>query len=59
MTEALLAMDFLAGPVHEIVIALPNPNEVAELPLRRIMGQTFCHARHWSPVSNLQTIGAD
>jgi uncharacterized protein YyaL (SSP411 family) len=58
MTEALLAMDFLAGPVHEIVIALPNPNEVAELPLRRIMGQTFCprkalvtgvqSSNHWS-----------
>jgi len=58
MTEALLAVDFLAGPVREIVIALPNRNDVAELPLRKILGETFCprkalvtgvqSSNHWS-----------
>jgi len=56
MTEALLAMDFLAGPVREIVIALPGQNDGAKL--RRILGETFCprkalvtgvqSSNHWS-----------
>jgi uncharacterized protein YyaL (SSP411 family) len=41
MTEALLAADFLAGPVREIVLALPGPGAPAEPPLRKTLAETF------------------
>jgi uncharacterized protein YyaL (SSP411 family) len=42
MNEALLAVDFLAGPVREIVIAMPVQNDPAALSMREILGKTFC-----------------
>jgi uncharacterized protein YyaL (SSP411 family) len=60
MTEALLAVDFLAGPVREIVIALPGQNDGAKL--GRILGETFCPRKaqvtsvqsssHWSKLES-------
>ena len=60
MTEALLVVDFLAGPVREIVIALPGQNDGAKL--RRILGETFCprtaqitsvqSSNHWSKLES-------
>jgi uncharacterized protein YyaL (SSP411 family) len=42
MTEALLAVDFGAGPVREIVLAVPDREAPGELPMRRILAETFC-----------------
>ncbi len=39
MNEALLAMDFLAGPAREIVLALPGRDAATEL--RKVLGETF------------------
>jgi uncharacterized protein len=40
LTEALLAVDFLAGPVHEIVLACPSGGGAREL--QRTLGERFC-----------------
>jgi len=42
MTEALLAVDFLAGPVREIVLALPAGNPTSARPFEKILRETFC-----------------
>jgi len=42
MTEALLAVDFLAGPVREIVIAHPEDDPGAAEPFAQALRDTFC-----------------
>jgi uncharacterized protein YyaL (SSP411 family) len=42
MTEALLAVDFLAGPVREIVLALPAENPTSARPFEKILREEFC-----------------
>ena len=42
MTEALLAVDFLAGPVREIVLALPTADLASGWPLEKVLREAFC-----------------
>lgn len=42
MTEALLAVDFLAGPVREIVIALPSDGLPPHSSFHRVLAEVFC-----------------
>lgn len=42
MTEALLAVDYLLGPVREIVVALPEANAAPTHPLTNVLRGTFC-----------------
>jgi len=42
MTEALIAVDFLAGPVKEIVLALPEGEAASAKPFHEVLRGTFC-----------------
>jgi uncharacterized protein YyaL (SSP411 family) len=42
MAEALLAVDFLAGPVREVVVALPPNDDGSAHPFRQLLRDTFC-----------------
>jgi hypothetical protein len=42
MTEALLAVDFQAGPVREVVLALPSGEDGGAGELRRKLAEGFC-----------------
>jgi hypothetical protein len=42
MTHALLAVDFMAGPVREIAVALPSPDGNSSGPLVQSLREVFC-----------------
>jgi uncharacterized protein YyaL (SSP411 family) len=42
VSHALLAYDFVAGPVREVVLALPDAADEAGLAFRRVLRETFC-----------------
>jgi uncharacterized protein YyaL (SSP411 family) len=42
MTEALLAVDFIAGPTHEIVLAFPPGDDADGRRLRQVVAKAFC-----------------
>jgi uncharacterized protein YyaL (SSP411 family) len=42
MTETLLAVDYLAGPVHEIVLAHPAGDPASAEPFEQALRDTFC-----------------
>jgi uncharacterized protein YyaL (SSP411 family) len=42
MTHTLLAVDFMAGPVREIAVALPSPAGASSNPLVQCLRETFC-----------------